>query len=154
MNARLLPNAPCECHPTRACPRTKIEMETTGTPCQDYSALNQNALKENGPHAKIMIMFARLCIEDDVAMVLHENTPFFKSLVLGKLLGGKYVHVPLGVLGPKLAGIDAFGRERQLDLFVSTNKLESLGDIKSTITWLSEKLREDHFSVVISCVNC
>jgi hypothetical protein len=99
-------------------------------------------------------MFARLCIEDDVAMVLHENTPFVKSTVLGKLLGGNYVHVPLGVLGPDLAGIDAFGRGKELDLFLYFSKIEVLGDIKSTITWLSEKLREDHFSVVISCVDC
>jgi hypothetical protein len=85
MTCPLLPKAPCAKHPFRPCSRLRADVDFTGTPCPDYASLGLHA-NENGDSGKVLLIYARLILEDEPAIALHENVTGFKSAVLVELL--------------------------------------------------------------------
>ena len=89
-----------------------------------------------------MLVWAKICLEDDLPIVVHENTLLFAVAALVEILKCKYVHVAFDKIGPCNVGNDAIGRPRRVDIFLHRKKVRILGDIPQTFQMLSDHLRE------------
>ena len=143
LNSELLPGSPCACHSFRACARTPADVDISGTPCIDYSARNRNKRGLDGPNAKIMLVWAKLLLADDVKVAIHENTPGFPIAAVIEILEEKYVHIPFEGVTPGHGGVRILSRPRRVDIFLHKKLVKVTGDIKATFEQITSHAKLD-----------
>ncbi len=95
------------------------DFEVAGSVCKDWSMANQHRKGRDGPHAKFLLIWARIHIELGTPVILHENTMLFEVDVLEEILGergcGPYIIHELLVQPPDI-GLSCVARPRKLHL--------------------------------------
>ncbi len=71
------------------------DVEISGTPCVDDS-LRGRREGVHGENAKVMLVWVKLLLADNVKVAIHENTQSFPIEIMAELLKDKYDHIPFG----------------------------------------------------------
>ena len=85
MGCKLKEFAPCELHPTQLCAIPSVDVDISGTKCQEHS--RSNAVKQglNSEDAILFLTWAKFHLERETAVVVHENVVGFPSTIFGRI---------------------------------------------------------------------
>lgn len=87
-SGRLSNTVPCLTH-RAMCRRPEVDVDVTGTPCQDYSSMGlQRGI--HGPQYFILVSWIRYLLHDQPPIVVHENVQLFPYDVLNSWTGHMY----------------------------------------------------------------
>jgi site-specific DNA-cytosine methylase len=120
------------------CPPAVVDM--SGSPCTDWSIIG--AMKGcSGPTIPIFLTWARIQLENDTAVIIHENVRRFPSDQLKKVLGHKY-HMYSIETEPADVGFGLLRRPRRYDVLIHKKKAQLLADIPETYAALQKAVGE------------
>ena len=116
---------PCSLHPLKSCERPACDIEVSGSPCPNYSALG-NGEEEDGDSGKILLTICKMVLTDEPCIFLHENVRGFKSDILIEILDAKFQHCGTIEVDPSDSNVKTHSRPRILDVFRHKTKTEQM----------------------------
>lgn len=119
-----------------ACPPAIVDM--SGSPCTDWSPIGLRK-GEAGPTIPIYLTWARIQLENDTPVIIHENVRKFPVEQLKRVFGDKY-HIDSIETQPSDVGFGLLKRPRRYDVLTHKKKTERLADITETYDALKKAL--------------
>jgi C-5 cytosine-specific DNA methylase len=134
----------------RMCRFASADLDTTGTPCQDFSGCGGQAAA-NGPQMAIFLLWCHLMLARQTAILVHENVPEFWASLLDSFLGHSYWIFTM-VIDCADVGFYLISRKRRYTIMYHKAKCRLCWDPRGLYTLLTEAMQSSvgHWNSQIS----
>ncbi len=117
----------CHVHGIQPCPLVTGQLEVSGSCCTDYSSRGKRDGKQ-GPQAKLLLTWARLHLERETPLIIHENVRTFDLSALEELFSKDYTIFHI-MTSPSEVGVPVLERKRVYHVMVHKRRARLLADI-------------------------
>ena len=90
MSAEPIDRAPCDVHPFSLCQRPRVDIDTTTTPCRDYSLWNPAAKGRQGNDVAVLLGWCSIHKHDKTPVLIHDSVVNFDFGVIVENLAATY----------------------------------------------------------------